>query len=164
VTFDDVDDADKWGRSWTSTAWEAADDATRAAFKRYKGNAFKEWNEYLRGSGAVLRAEALEDIARVDRLMVSLPDTAQVSRRVMDASFIPEVGETFVDNSFTSTTIAGYQAPGSVLIEIVVPRGTRAFYDAYSGWREAELLLARGTRFKVVSKSETKVVLEVVVD
>lgn len=83
------------------------------------------------------------------------------------------VGETFVDTGYASTThsekIASNFAKNNVVLEIVNPAGTKGvspnavFGDltketiANGSYQELEWILPRGTEFKVVSKSGNKV-------
>lgn len=84
-----------------------------------------------------------------------------------------KVGETFEMKEFNSTSISegvarkfSQETKNGYLLEIKVPSSTKAMYlgKNSSNANEYELLIARNTKYKILSKSNTGMVLEVVND
>lgn len=74
-------------------------------------------------------------------------------RSLRDTSFIPYIGETFIEQGYTSTSIfvGTTTSYGENLFEIIVPKGTNIIADN-SGF--AEILLDRGSVFKVIGPNK----------
>lgn len=140
----------------------------------YQGGRYVAINSYARtgdlGEGSLLGSKKEADAALrdLDRAITggSLPRDAVLYRgasglRVGDL----EVGSTFVENGYSSTSLSravGEQFAGDkrnpVLLEVVAPKGTpAAFVPGAGGLDEAEVLLARKTKYEVLSVTEREV-------
>lgn len=84
-----------------------------------------------------------------------------------------KIGETFEMKEFNSTSVSedvakkfSKETKNEYLLEIKVPSSTKAMYlgKNSSNANEYELLIARNTKYKVLSKNNTGMVLEVVND
>jgi len=107
-----------------------------------------------------------------------LPEDTVVYRGVDAAAFPSEklVGSTFSDKAFVSTSLdeaVAIQFDAGVLMEIRLPAGTKALSMTRwaegegvvgIGTSEAELLLQRGSRFKVIKDVTTPETRQVVVE
>lgn len=108
---------------------------------------------------AIAKAPPLKQAAVVYRGL----ETRKMDARVVAKFQNLKVGQQFEDDGFCSTSVrAGVAArfAGSVTMEIVLPAGTRALsmdkiVGIVSGRKESEVVLDRGTRFKVLAKSQT---------
>jgi phage portal protein BeeE len=138
-----------------------------AAITNYSGGGYTGMNGYLRGKSDASPL-VKKQVADLQAAMVPVQEHALVLRGTGWDQF-PEgfrqadaveklVGKTIVDQGFVSTSVAGVGGHFShqpVKLEIEVPKGTPAvFLKKYSYHdSENELLLAAGTKFRVVSVS-----------
>lgn len=154
------------------------DDKQQKAVYDYTGGRFRDVNEALRTPDTARPYSDTQDI--IDRLDSAFADTppldgrVTVQRRVRSPqAMFGEVGsrkgDTFVDNGFVSTT-SGQPDPffGEAKVRIRVPKGGKILdvKASSNNPRENELLLPRGTRFKVVDddvdgRGNRTIVLEV---
>lgn len=151
-----------WHGKMTQQEQDALDDLT--------GNGFAKINSELR--------EGKADDPRIEHLDSAfskaspLPEPIVVHRgfqgRGADKLRKVKVGETFTDEGYSSTSLKERIArsfrkrfssdPGQYA-SIIVPKGTRVLAGVEL---EKEVLLPRGSRFKVVSKSDAGIELELV--
>lgn len=146
-------------------AWTAAQ---RDAIRAYTGktNTYVDMNEYLRDIRSNVAPEILTYIDDVQAAMKPslMPlvvhrgtDASQFSGVTVDQTI---VGRTFEDRGFLSTSVGDdSNFPGKVQLEIECPTGTpMAFVKSLShvGDEESEMLLAAGTKFKVISVEDGK--------
>jgi len=146
------------GKTWSSEQI--------SAITNYSGGGYSGMNDYLRGTTASASPLVQGQITSLQSAMLPVQEHAKVLRGTGWAQFpvgfrSPElvkklVGKTIVDPGFFSTSVAG--SPGhftgqAVRLEVEVPKGTHAvFVKKYSlHSHENELLLAAGTKFRVVS-------------
>jgi len=137
---------------------------TKPAVTTYQSSGYRQINGYLRGttpdrphSGySMIGEDRVPDyVSHLDAMMAQnkTPENVVVYRSMSNV-FDLEVGKTFRDDGFTSTTISPAFAEdwnGGVFLEINVPPGTPSLYlDANRSVNEYELLLARGFEYKVV--------------
>jgi SPP1 gp7 family putative phage head morphogenesis protein len=142
--------------------------ADRQAVYDYQGGGYVKLQAFAREAdwqgGYHTKKEALADQKRFDAAIAkgALPDAAVLYRgiegRIVDGL---TVGGTFEDLGYSSTSMsreiaedfASRRAAG-VILEIVAPAGTpAAFVPAAGGLDEAELVLGRGSRFRVVGEN-----------
>lgn len=100
----------------------------------------------------VLDRTAIEDDVTVYR------GVKGVERRLRrDRGLVLKVGMEFTDHGFTSTDVIGATAErmGNQVMAIRVPKGTKAAYFQ-TPFGEQELMLQRGTRFRVVGTVQAK--------
>ena len=171
---------------------------TRFAIGDYSTVAYHGVNSYLRGGEAGVvsyweRSEGYtpdpeelrgiiddseETISRMDEAFSTAPPVGggtTAYRGMVLKNGVPEVGDTFTDAAFVSTSVHKDAAekfadwakdthdPGQVAVaSIILPPETRvvdmlAVYEATTGWggaqatEERELIMDRGTTFKIVS-------------
>jgi hypothetical protein len=129
----------------------------REALRKYTGSEYHTINGALRNSANNATAQ------RMDKGMVTFKDDLLLHRgtnaKNLGVSSPDEIfsliGKTVQDKGFTSTSVGGRPAfGGNVLMEIEAPKGVaRGIYvDKISlNQGEKEMILARGTRFKVLS-------------
>lgn len=171
TSYDDY--ADNFLQDWRSTVG----DTPAEAVGEYTGGIYDNINQGLRGS-QILNEEARELIPWIDKAMVPIPDTLQVSRGVYDEAFravmkgegftSPVIserlewlaknlpGKVLEDKGYFSTSMTNEAVTSRpVTMRIVVPKGTKAaparqvsVFDY-----EKELLLHRGVQY-VVTKAE----------
>lgn len=150
---------------WTTTQ--------RTALRKYTGSAYQDMNMHLRDGLSVGRSTT-NAITEAQRGMRPSTQPILVHRGtnfsqfgVQDAAQARQlVGKTMQDNGFMSTSVGGSAAfGGDVLLEIECPTGTpMAFVKSISKYsRENEMLLAAGTKYRVLSVREggTKTVVRV---
>lgn len=128
----------------------------RSAAKKYTGSSYVEINTALRNGSRSLTANTLDNgMVTFDRNMLLHRGTVaqNFGVRTNDELF-GLVGKTISDKGFTSTSVGGRAAfSREVIMEIEAPKGVaRGLYvDNISQHRgEKELVLASGTRFKVL--------------
>jgi len=138
---------------WTATS--------KAALTKYTGSYYAQLNNALRGK-APLTDAILKDADNIQKGMRPIPENVKVYRGVLPIAGVlpgtlPEyealLGKTFEEPAFSSTSIkVGGGFGGGVKLEIEVPKGTPAAWvkniSQHSG--EEELLLAAGTKFKII--------------
>lgn len=141
----------------------------KAALKSYTGSAYTTYNDYLRGSGSGSQTTK-QHVVNIQSAMMPLPQHTLLKRgtgwsalpaEFQGANAAKMVGKTFQEPGFTSTTVAGMGGhfsgqPLQLIIE--APAGTpAAFVNGISHFKdqENEMLLAAGTKFKVLSVEKT---------
>ncbi len=173
-TFDSTKDANKWAKENVKRS-EALTTHENNAVQDYRRQGHLDINHLLRnGSHASITGKRLENAqaatVRLDSAIAkSTVEKAVIVQRGMtsDAKWDQSmVGRTVSDKGFTSTTLdktiavsfarSADQKLGdrSTIVEIHVPAGSKGLY--LKERHESELLLPRGSRFKIVeiSKSE----------
>jgi SPP1 gp7 family putative phage head morphogenesis protein len=152
----------QWDRIW--------DDVTpkqREVLRDYTGRGFIDVNKALRAPEALpkkARAVAEEKVLQLDALLDKagpMKESVTVHRAFMlgpvdDVQAL--VGDSFTDRGFMSSSALPNvvdrfaKDDGSAIAEIIVPRGARAMYVGSVGKHanEAEVLLGRGSKFKII--------------
>lgn len=138
------------------------------AFIRYTTtSAYQKWNPYLRGQAADVTEKDLEQIRIVRKMIeesppLESPVAAYRGLKDPDAVFgsTMEKGTVIQDDAFISTTMDNeildyYKGEGGASISVRVPEGTRVAVAETEG----QLVLAPGTRFKVVSDKDVEEIL-----
>jgi hypothetical protein len=162
---------------WTTGGAEAAplSKEQASALHNYQHDGYRDINGVLRGSG---EARSLSEnakrivrgrVAALDAAIAAAPpltEEATVYRGMtLRAGFVPEVGATFTDRGFVSTSMAervasGFreEAPHTAVVEIHLPVGTKALRVEAASKRsnanmrnEKEVLVHRGATFEVKS-------------
>lgn len=151
---------DAWMKA-NGVKWSATQ---KSSIKSYTGSTYSTYNGYLRGSGHGTQATK-QAVINIQSAMMPLAQHTLLKR---GTGWPPELasfqnnpkalmGKTFEDKAFVSTTVAGSSGhfssqPLQLLIE--APEGTpAAFVNGISHFKgtENEMLLAAGTKFKVLS-------------
>ncbi|MFF2014069.1 ADP-ribosyltransferase [Streptomyces sp. NPDC058195] len=167
LPFADDVAAMRYGQDYWNDYVDNLDPSAKQALWDYTGETFPSYhdmNGYLRGtSGYGPRPEVLHDIAEMDRVMSTrpVPDDIMIVRgtglgHLNLSSPYDMLGETFPDKGYTSTSLGNHPvssfAGKEAILHLRVPKGTPALwlekvskFDA----SERELLLARGSEFKV---------------
>lgn len=144
------------GIKWTA--------AQKAAIKSYTGSTYQTYNSFLRGDGDG-SPSTKQAVVNIQSAMIPLPEHTLLKR---GTGWPPELAKfqsdpkalldkTFEDKAFVSTTVAGSSGhfSGQALqLTIEAPKGTpAAFVNGISHYKgqENEMLLAAGTKFKVLS-------------
>lgn len=148
----------------TGTPWSAA---SKKALYKYTGSMYKIYNNYLRGKPVTINAKEKQEILHIQAGMRPLQSDVFLVRGTDFTNFPPGfqdkesvkqlIGKPgFEDKAFVSTATSGGFS-GEVRMEIEAPKGTMgAFLDDISGHQgENEILLAAGTKFKVLSVSDS---------
>lgn len=174
----DPDEIVKWARKNYGKWSKGLKGKTLKYFKDYQADGHRDLNVFLRtghvpyGSEDIGRyleefAAALEKaINKAMPVPQNLIAFRAVSGKQTLEYFEANVGRVVVDNGFVSTTLSRQYAMDfmradllgpfqAMIIEVRVPKGTRATYMGHLGRRkERELLLQRGTKFRIISVSE----------
>lgn len=138
----------------------------KSALKSYTGSAYTTYNNYLRGDGTA-STSVKQDVIDIQSAMMPLQQHTLLKRGTgwgaIPAQFhggnaSKMIGKTFEEPGFVSTTVAGESGHfnGPLQLEIEAPIGTpAAFVNSISHFKnqENEMLLAAGTKFKVISVS-----------
>ncbi|MFB6850577.1 ADP-ribosyltransferase [Streptomyces sp. NPDC056373] len=168
LPFADSDAAIRYGQDYWNDYVDNLDPSARQALNDYSGDYFpsyKDINGYLRESDGYTRArpEVLHDIAEMDRVLASrpVPDTIMVVRGTdlgyLDLSSpMDMVGQTFPDKGYTSTSLGDHPVGAfkykEAVMHLRLPKDTPALWlekVSNYGADERELLLARGTEYRV---------------
>lgn len=152
--------------------YQKLSDSEKEALNAYSVDAYQDINDYLLGKYDEYR-HGKEITQNIDNAMLkySLDDDI-ITYRLTNAQHYTNynVGDEFVEKVYYSTSLKENIAKNvtdrheqPIIAEIKVKKGTKCIYignnTAYEF--EAELLLARNLSYKVLSKSEEKIVLEV---
>jgi len=158
----------------------------RDSVKRYTNEAFASVNAYLNGTEKFND----QDSADNDKLINYLDSAVEQGNITSDLIVYRgtetkyydnyKAGDTFTEKMYYSTSLIRdvaqefcdeapwrSQSEKNTVLEIQVPKGTRALYVGYhagNNWDEREIILKRNTKFRVVSKENDKIVLGVVGD
>lgn len=137
----------------------------KSALKGYTGSLYSQYNNYLR-HGGTLAPNFKQDIILMQSAMMPLQQHTLLRRGTGWDALPAEyhgfdnaqklIGKTIEEPGFTSTTVAGESGHfgGPLQLEIEAPVGTAAaFVNGISHYKnqENEMLLAAGTKFKVLS-------------
>jgi hypothetical protein len=156
---------DEEARQWLARHAPKLTRAQAKALNVYAGTDSYEINSALR-TGEALDAELAAVVRALDSAMSPLPEPVVLFRglRSGKSTFpdgIPEAGQVITDAGYGSTSAApAYRDnwPGKVVMEIVAPEGTPALLAGGSGAvlnpAEREVILARGTQMRVVSRAQ----------
>lgn len=182
--FKSKKDMDKWGKE-NFTKWkDGLDQAEKKALLQYAGPMFFDSNSALR-SGESVPEKWKESVEALDRAIdkSTIPedivsyrglwlDGKEQSKKFIE-KFVP--GAVLSDPGFMSTSInreiasdfGGEQLGSGIVIELRIPKGTKGAYmdvlpENAKHFKQNEVLLGRGTKFKVVSVEKGKAVVEVV--
>jgi hypothetical protein len=142
----------------------------------YKVSGYIKINKLLRQTGEYpeeIKKEIETKIKKIDSAMQKASTSSEVTAyRVVSNSHTKNLneGDIFEDKGFVSTSVdkrilkAAFDESMSS-ITIFVPKGTKALPlkgSSFSHSEESELLLNRGTKFKVLKKSGNDIEVEVV--
>ncbi|MFD7067775.1 ADP-ribosyltransferase, partial [Streptomyces sp. NPDC059913] len=167
LPFADDVAAMRYGQDYWNDYVDNLDPSAKQALWDYTGETFPSYhdmNGYLRGTaGYGPRPEVLHNIAEMDRVMSTrpVPDDIMIVRGTglghlkLDSPY-DMLGQTYPDKGYTSTSLGNHPvdsfAGKEAILHLRVPKGTPALwlekvskFDA----SERELLLARGSEFKV---------------
>lgn len=164
--FSKASGADKWAKSIRSLN-PILTEVQNEAVQQYKGEDFLKVNDELRMAGhSEMRLESdpdqyLDELIESSFEGTSLPEPVIVYRGA-DWDVFEDIddltGDIISDDAFVSTTMIRGIAEGhsdGLVMEIRLPKGAQAIYmDKWkvTGWdTESELLLPKGSKFKVVS-------------
>lgn len=143
--------------------------SVKQSITSYTGSAYQTYNNYLRGD-VPGNPQTKQAVVNIQSAMMPLQEHILLKRGTgWDA--LPKgfrssheakalIGKTFQDHGFVSTTVAGESGHFSgqpLQLEIEAPAGTpAAFINSISHFKghENELLLAAGTKFKVISVTD----------
>jgi len=151
-------------RGW----WGKLTDQQRWAIGNYQGSGFRQMNRFLRDGTAVedltpqLRSWLVRDVDEMtSALEKSSLKTELTAFRHGDLPEGLKVGDTFVDRGFVSTSV---RATGYDHMEIRIPAGFHAAANpaSFLGDNLGEVIIQRGSTFKVVAYDGQKTILEVV--
>lgn len=148
----------------SGTKWSAQQ---KSAIKSYTGSAYTTYNNFLRGGTG--NQATKQAVVTIQSAMMPLPQHTLLKR---GTGWPPELaafksnpekllGKTFEEPGFTSTTVAGSGGHFSgqpLQLVIEAPKGSpAAFINGISHFKgqENEMLLAAGTKFKVLSVDKT---------
>ncbi|WP_322741143.1 ADP-ribosyltransferase, partial [Streptomyces hygroscopicus] len=157
-----------YGRKHWNDYIDNLDPSAKRALHEYTGDSFpsyRDMNGYLRGlkDYVVPQPEVLHAIAEMDRVLSTrpVPDDVMVVRGTgldhlrLDSPMDME-GQTFPDEGYFSTSLGNHPVPSfagkEAILHLRVPKGTPALWlEKVSKYDvdERELLLARGSAFKV---------------
>ncbi|GCB49408.1 ADP-ribosyltransferase [Streptomyces sp. NL15-2K] len=168
LPFADSDAAIRYGQDHWNDYVDNLDPSARQALNDYSGDTFpsyKDINGYLRETEGYKdrTPEVSHDIAEMDRVLSSrpVPDTIMVVRGT-DLGYLKlgspmdMLGQTFPDKGYTSTSLGDHPVGAfkdkEAVMHLRLPKDTPALWlekvSQYGGG-ERELLLARGTEYKV---------------
>ncbi|HEY6330146.1 MAG TPA: ADP-ribosyltransferase [Blastocatellia bacterium] len=177
LEFDDIDEVHEWAKT-AFADWKASLTPEEAeAVNFYKGSGYLLMNKYLRGikQGPAEHGRGQSDFkkhgAALDKAIArgKLPDGIVVHRGLNSPALFNKdaaelKGSPYVDKAYISTSPAipaagGFMhGAGPVIMDIKIPAGkTVAYPDLVWQRREAEILLPRGSRFKITSARKEKV-------
>ncbi|MGW0960450.1 ADP-ribosyltransferase, partial [Streptomyces gelaticus] len=167
VPFADDMAAIKYGQDYWNDYVDNLDPSAKQALWDYTGETFPSYhdiNGHLRGTpGFGPKPEVLHDIAEMDKVMSTrpVPDDIMVVRgtglgHLKLDSPLDMLGKTYPDKGYTSTSLGNHPVSGfagkEAILHLRVPKGTPALWlEKVSKFdvSERELLLARGSEFKV---------------
>ena len=143
--------------------WKSIDDEQRNKIDDYMGNSHIDINQVLRGTSqldARSKQDWLKDAEPIKQAIASfeLDKDIKVYRRVNSREVfkngMPQVGKTFTDKGFSSTSVKdlgkGY---GDFVFEIEVPKGKGrgAYLDNIGGMDEDEFLMHDNSSYTITS-------------
>ncbi|MFJ7944438.1 ADP-ribosyltransferase [Streptomyces sp. NPDC096354] len=167
VPFTDDLAAIEYGRDYWNDYVDNLDPSAKQALWDYTGETFPSYhdmNGHLRGTpGFGPRPEVLHDISEMDKVMSTrpVPEDIMVVRgtglgHLNLRSPLDMLGKTYPDKGYTSTSLGNHPVPSfagkEAILHLRVPKGTPALWlEKVSKFdvEERELLLARGSEFKV---------------
>jgi hypothetical protein len=188
-TYSSHSEADKAAKPHYNEWRYSLDAEEAAAMKAYKGFGYAQLNGYLRHPeqsspkwsvvSDVKWKTRDEVIGVMDRALAKAPGTPEpmIAYRGLYAPLDVSVGDIIEDKGYTSLTMARDVArkftvgnpqsapnkPTGPLLKINLPAGTKAAYaDYWSNLKEAELVLPRGSKMRVLSVSNTEISTEVI--
>jgi ADP-ribosyltransferase exoenzyme len=154
----EVSDPDAWAERHFGQHDRAATPREEAAVTAYAGQAYIDINTHLRTGERPFNKEVTDERVRELKKYIarsSVPEDV-LAYRGMPGRLIPEVGDDVTDNGFTSISlkkdVAARFSNSNRILEIEVPKGHKAGWVRPRDHRENELLLAPGTKFRVVSE------------
>lgn len=175
-----------WGKEHFGEWLDELPDDERLALKQYKSAFYGETNTMLRGlqdTRGVLGQKVVQRIkdriAKLDAALkrTGVPEDVTVFRgfdhdglrKMFDDGTL--VGTEYSDKAYMSTSVSPkvakqFARKSKMVAEIRVPKGTRGAYveGIDTSLKEYELLLARGTKFRVVEARKNKGVIEMVME
>jgi hypothetical protein len=161
LRFASEEDAHAWAsksfKDWHSSEWSSDE---QDFLRLYRGPGYEDVNASLR-SGRGIEAAAIRDLDSAIAKQTLSDDV--VAYRGLGKNIVLNVGDTFVDPAYLSTSLARTGAERFVttdgaLLELHVPSGTDAIYlnaGRVEAGKEVELLLPRGMSWRVtVARTE----------
>lgn len=162
------------GHGWASDHWPGASHYTSAevrGFSSYTGSGYRETNNTLRSTSGKRGANTGLDQA-FKRPTSRVPNDTVTYRGVSSARALglnadtgdlsKLVGSEYVEHGYMSTAVEGGGFGGNIKMTVKIPKGHPAIYvsqrgDPLSvyGTSEKELLLDRGTKFRIVEATRT---------
>ncbi|MFJ9961651.1 ADP-ribosyltransferase [Streptomyces avermitilis] len=158
--------SDDAGQAYGDAYWndyvDNLDPSGREALRTYTGHDYTEINSHLRGENPDVYPETLHTIDEMDRVMGTrpVPEDIMIVRgtgieHLKLRSPLDMLGNTYGDGAYTSSALGRTVPPAFAWKPVVmhwrVPKGTPALWldkiSKHPG--ERELLLARGTQYKV---------------
>ena len=139
-----------------------------AGLNRYAGSTFSRVNNGLRANaGDIEKVQAKKTVAALDKAIQrgTVPEDVVVYRGINSSTLANKfsVGDEFQDHGFVSTSLdkkIGEKFGKEAVLEITVPKDAKAlaFDSIYKGGHmdEHELLLPRGSKFRVTDVSRRK--------
>lgn len=168
-TFDSPQKIKNWGEKHYSRWEKGLDEDEKAAIGDYTSSDYRDLNRALR-SGGDLNAHQQSIADQMDNALerAVVPERVMAYRSAGTGSAFPGdpedwVGRTFQDSGFVSTSLDEKVAEnwsGSYKMEIDVPKGSSGAYVENISWLqgESELLLPRGSQFKITGVRTESVV------
>ena len=178
-TFENGKAAKAWAQEAFSD-WKAAlGDDRELALEQYASSAYSQINHYLRFKDFELDAGGVRRLQLLDSALDSarMPESVTAYRGFYSQWYIENfdrlTGTIVTDEAFVSTSLdpaiaenfsrAGF---GSIFAEVRIPESAKAAYISHIYSNEAEILIARGTQFRVISatveNNVNKLILEVI--
>lgn len=173
-TFESVPESDKWAEKHYSNWRDNLSEAEDYAIGAFKLNSYKYINKQLREPGFKTKHEvegqSVNDmIVNIDKALsrTSLPEDVTAYRGFRKNPYKDNtrlIGSIITDKGFVSaslvkkvTEIHGATWEEGVMMKLRIPKGTKAGYLDKVRWKkEAELLLPRNSKFKVLSIGKEK--------
>jgi len=161
----------------SDTVYQAFTKHEKLVLDKYTKGHLDEMNEYLaQGSQGFVKGRFTKEIKSIDMAIEKFHlDKDIVVFRGTDASFYEKgrIGDILKERVYYSTsvveTVAADKAKQNLkplLAEIRVPKGSKGLYigenSAYIIKDQFEFLLKRGTKYLIVGKTDTHIILEVV--
>jgi len=169
--FGSFDEADAFGKREWEDMNELSDKEQMSLVSYTEDSA--PFNSSLR-SGTQIPDEFAQEAATIDKVMRwnETPEDI-IAHRVVGREFVDFTeGTVFTDAAYTSTTIAPEtilselleMRPEDIVCDIFIPRGTKSLYMGalFEDYNVAELVLARGMKFRIRKRLANKIILEVV--
>ena len=168
-----IEEAKSWGDNHYASWRGNLSSGEATALMEYRGSEYAHINEYLRTEGGTLSSES-DRVGKIDSAFRKAPvlDRDVAVYRGMSSIEGLKPGMTISDKGYVSTTFHEMAAERfsrskkkGIVAEIKVKKGKKALYldkieVGEPSWGELELLLPRGSSFRVLSTSPMTLVME----